>query len=328
MHASIADPAVAGDAGASHSSAVLQVGPFLAPLERALLARYDAIRLPEQDQAGFLRARGAQFAVAVTSGKVGVGSDLIRALPGLRAIVNFGVGYDRTDVDLARERGILISNTPDVLNDCVADTAVALFLDLFRRLSAADRFVRSGGWTRGSFPLATKASGKRVGIVGLGRIGTVIARRLEAFDSIISYHNRNPVPGVGYRYAESVLSLAADSDALIVAAAGGAGSAGLISADVLAALGPGGYLINIARGSLVDQDALIAALTDGTIAGAGLDVFTDEPNVPVALLGMDNVVVLPHLASGTDETRQAMTELVLANLERFMRDGTLLTPIR
>jgi lactate dehydrogenase-like 2-hydroxyacid dehydrogenase len=202
-----------------------------------------------------------------------------------------------------------------------------LFLDVFRGITAADRFVRRGGWTRGSFPLATKASGKRVGILGLGRIGRVIARRLEAFDSVISYHNRNPVPGVGYRYAESVLSLATESDVLIVAAAGGPGSAGLISADVLRALGPGGYLINIARGSLVDEQALITALTDGTIAGAGLDVFADEPHVPAALLELDNVVLLPHLASGTVETRQAMSELVLANLEQFMSDGTLVTPI-
>jgi lactate dehydrogenase-like 2-hydroxyacid dehydrogenase len=327
MNASIADPAAARDAGPARGSAVLQVGPFLPPLKDALLARYGATRLPEQAQASFLRTRGPEFTVAVTSGKVGVSSDLIRALPNLRAIVSFGVGYDRTDIDLARERGILVSNTPDVLNDCVADTAVALFLDVFRRVTAADRFVRNGDWARGSFPLATKASGKRVGIVGLGRIGTVIARRLEAFDSIISYHNRKPVPGVPYRYAESVLSLATDSDALIVAAAGGPGSARLVSADVLKALGPGGYLINIARGSLVDQDALITALTEGTIAGAGLDVFANEPHVPAALLGLDNVVVLPHLASGTNETRRAMTDLVLANLERFMSDGTLVTPI-
>jgi lactate dehydrogenase-like 2-hydroxyacid dehydrogenase len=307
---------------------VLQVGPFMPEVQDALISEYGAARWPEQiDQEDFLAQRAADFTVAVTSGKVGVSADLMRSLPNLQAVVNFGVGYDTTDVAVARERGIVISNTPDVLNDCVADTAVSLYVDACRRTSAADRFVRRGDWVHGNFPLAVKASGKRIGIVGLGRIGKVIARRLESFDCIISYHNRAPAAGVNYAYVDSAEALAADSDALIVAAAGGRDSAKLISASVLKALGPSGFLINVSRGSVVDQDALIEALTSGTIAGAGLDVFADEPHVPESLLRLDNVVLLPHLGSGTNETRQAMAELTLANLRQFMSDGTLITPV-
>ena len=328
MNAEVADRTAVGASAPVGGTTVLRVGPFLPGLEAALVREFAAVRLPDgPDREPFLAEHGSDFTIAVTSGKVGVGSDLIRALPRLRAIVNFGVGYDKTDVALAGQRGIVVSNTPDVLNDCVADTAVALFLDVFRRITAADRFVRRGDWAAGSFPLATKASGTRVGIVGLGRIGRVIARRLEAFDCVISYHNRQPADGVAYRYVASLEELAADSDALIVAAAGGRGSTGLISASVLSALGPTGYLVNIARGSVIDEDALVAALRDGTIAGAGMDVFTDEPHVPAQLLDLDNVVVLPHLASGTAETRAAMAELTLANVRRFMTDGILVSPI-
>ncbi|MFY9635368.1 MAG: 2-hydroxyacid dehydrogenase, partial [Cellulosimicrobium cellulans] len=236
---------------------------------------------------------------------------------------------DTTDVAQAAERGIAVSNTPDVLNDCVADTAMALYLDVLRQTSAADRFVRRGDWLgKGNFPLATKASGKRVGILGLGRIGRVIARRLEGFDCAISYHSRNPVDGVAYEYKASPRDLAEGCDVLIVAAAGGPDSARLVDAGVIEALGPNGYLINIARGSVVDEDALVAALLGGRLAGAGLDVFADEPKVPEDLLALDNVVLLPHLGSGTHETRAAMAELTLANLRRFAAEGTLVTAVQ
>ena len=265
----------------------------------------------------------------MTSGKFGVGPDLMRALPNLRAVINFGVGYDTTDVAQAARRGITVSNTPDVLNDCVADTAIALYLDVLRRASAADRFVRRGDWlSKGNFPLATKASGKRVGILGLGRIGRVIARRLEGFDCDISYHSRNPVDGVSYEYKASPRELAAGCDVLIVAAAGGTGSAKLVDADVINAIGPNGYLINIARGSVVDEEALVAALLAGRLAGAGLDVFAEEPKVPEDLLALDNVVLLPHLGSGTHETRAAMAELTLANLRQFVATGSVLTAVQ
>ncbi|QTG81239.1 2-hydroxyacid dehydrogenase [Arthrobacter crystallopoietes] len=312
------------------TQAVLQVGPLMPAVQDPITTEYGAVRLPDDadERAAFLAARGAEFGVAVTSGRFGVGTELMNQLPHLRAVINFGVGYDTTDVAQAAERGIAVSNTPDVLNDCVADTALALYLDVLRRISTADRYVRRGDWlSKGNFPLATKASGKRVGIVGLGRIGKVIARRLEGFDCLISYHNRRPVDGVSYEYQDSLIDLARDSDVLIVAAAGGPDSAGLISAEVIEALGRDGYLINIARGSVVDESALAAALVKGKLAGAGLDVFADEPKVPVELLGLDNVVVLPHLGSGTHETRADMAQLALANLKRFMDDGTLETPV-
>ena len=311
--------------------AVLQVGPLMPTVQQSIRSEYNAVRLPDSspEREEFLRHHGGTFEVAVTSGKFGVGPDLMRALPNLRAVINFGVGYDTTDVAQAARRGITVSNTPDVLNDCVADTAIALYLDVLRRVSAADRFVRRGDWlSKGNFPLATKAGGKRVGILGLGRIGRVIARRLEGFDCGISYHSRNPVDGVSYEYKASPRELAAGCDVLIVAAAGGPGSARLVDADVIDAIGPKGYLINIARGSVVDEEALVAALLAGRLAGAGLDVFAEEPKVPEDLLTLDNVVLLPHLGSGTHETRAAMAELTLANLRQFVATGSVLTAVQ
>ena len=312
------------------TNAVLQVGPLLPALQDAVTDEFGAVRLPETalERSAFLADRKAEFTVAVTSGRFGVGPELMAELPNLRAVVNFGVGYDTTDVTQAKERGIAVSNTPDVLNDCVADTAVGLYLDVLRRFTASDRYVRRGDWAaKGNFQLAVKASGKRVGIVGLGRIGRVIARRLEGFDCVIAYHNRRPVNGVNYEYVDSLIELARRSDALIVATAGGPESAGLISAEVIEALGADGYLINIARGSVVDERALIEALSDGRLAGAGLDVFAEEPVVPQKLLALDNVVLLPHVGSGTHETRAGMGQLTLANLRRFISDGTLETPV-
>ena len=311
--------------------AVLQVGPLMPAVQESIREDYDAVRLPDAGtgREEFLRLQGATFEVAVTSGKFGVGTDLMRALPNLRAVINFGVGYDTTDVAQAAERGITVSNTPDVLNDCVADTAVALYLDVLRKISAADRYVRRGDWlSQGNFPLATKASGKKVGILGLGRIGRVIARRLKGFDCDISYHSRNAVAGVAYRYAASPVELAAGCEVLIVAAAGGPASARLVDAEVIDALGPDGYLINIARGSVVDEEALVAALLAGRLAGAGLDVFADEPKVPEDLLSLDSVVLLPHLGSGTNETRAHMAELTLANLRSYVTTGSVLTAVQ
>ena len=311
--------------------AVLQVGPLMPTVQESIRRDYRAVRLPDAgpEREGFLQEHAASFEIAVTSGKFGVGTELMRALPNLRAVINFGVGYDTTDIAQAAERGITVSNTPDVLNDCVADTAVALYLDVLRKTSAADRYVRRGDWlSQGNFPLATKASGRRVGILGLGRIGRVIARRLEGFDCDISYHSRNPVADVAYRYAASPVELAAGCDVLIVAAAGGPGSARLVDADVIEALGPDGYLVNIARGSVVDEEALVAALLAGRLAGAGLDVFVEEPKVPEDLLGLDNVVLLPHLGSGTHETRADMAELTLANLRSYITTGLVLTAVQ
>ncbi|MPY78873.1 MAG: 2-hydroxyacid dehydrogenase [Actinophytocola sp.] len=299
---------------------VVTLGPLMADLTRALAEKYGAVPA-EQVAEGTKEVR-----VVVTTGRTGVRAAMDR-FPCLAAIVHFGVGYDTTDAAAAWRRGIAVSNTPDVLTDCVADTAVGLVLDVMRGLSAADRFVRSGDWARGSFPLARKVTGSKVGILGLGRIGSAVARRLAAFDARISYHSRTPKPGVAWPYFDSVSGLASAVDVLVVTAAGGEGSRHLVDADVLAALGPVGFLVNVARGSVVDEDALVAALEADRIAGAGLDVFADEPHVPRALLDREDVVLLPHLASGTTETRADMRDLVLSNVEHFLAEGTLLTPV-
>ena len=266
--------------------------------------------------------------VAVTSGVWGVRVEHMDRMPNLRAIVNFGVGYDSTDVEEAHRRGIAVSNTPDVLTDCVADTAVWLVLDVMRGLSASDRFVRRGRWRDGRVPpLARKVTGCRVGILGLGRIGRAVAHRLVAFGADIAYTGRTKKADAPYRFVSSLVDLARDVDVLVVAAAGGDSSRGLVDRAVLDALGPYGFLVNVARGSVVDEPELVAALTEGRLGGAGLDVFADEPRVPEALLDREDVTLLPHVGSATLETRQAMADLALANVEQFLRDGTLVSPI-
>jgi lactate dehydrogenase-like 2-hydroxyacid dehydrogenase len=311
-------------------NAIVRVGPVNPTVAQALLENYASLVLPDAgaQREAFLTEHGSSIRVAVCSGKIGVDTQIMKRLPNLEAIVNFGVGYDATDVAQATERGIPISNTPDVLTDCVADTALGLYLDTLRTLSAAERFVRNGTWATGvNFPLATRASSKRVGILGLGRIGAAIAKRLEGFDCEIHYHNRSEITGSPYTYHPSATALAEATDVLIVAAAGGPDSAGLVDAAVLEAIGPKGFLINIARGSVVDEPALVAALQSGTIAGAGLDVFASEPHVPEELFDLENVVLLPHLGSGTHETRADMASLVLDNLRSYVESGELVTPI-
>lgn len=315
------------DARTPQSRPVLQVGPLKPSLAKTLKDDYAAYVLPDEP-AEFLAQHGGEITAVVTSGRTGVDAELMAALPNLGAVVNFGVGYDTTDVDAAAARGVLVSNTPDVLTDCVADTAVGLMLDVMRQFSAADRYVRAGRWPAdGNYPLTRQVSNKRVGIIGLGRIGNAIALRLSAFGCEISYHNRHAVEGSPYEYVGSPVELARDVDVLVVAAAGGDGTRKLVSREVIEALGADGYLVNIARGSVVDEDALVDALVGGRLAGAGLDVFADEPHVPEVLLTMDNVVLLPHVASGTIETRAAMEELTLRNLDSFLKAGTLVTPV-
>jgi hypothetical protein len=301
---------------------VVTLGPLTVDLAHTLAERYGAMPA-EQVHPGTTNVH-----VVVTTGRTGVRSDTMDRFPGLGAICHFGVGFDATDIEEARRRGIAVANTPDVLTDCVADTAVGLLLDVMRRLSAADRFVRRGEWANGArpFPLTRRVTGARVGILGLGRIGRAVARRLEAFGARISYHSRTPKPDVTWPFVGSTARLAADVDALVVTVAGGTSSRHLVDADVLGALGPNGFLVNVARGSVVDEQALVAALETGRLGGAGLDVYAEEPRVPVALLHRDDVVLLPHLASGTVETRVEMRDLVLANVERFLADGSLVTP--
>ncbi|MGU3502238.1 2-hydroxyacid dehydrogenase [Mycobacterium sp. C31M] len=309
---------------------VLQVGPLKPSLEQTLRTAYDALVLPEEAaaRADFLATHADEVTAVVTSGRTGVDADLMAALPRLGAVVNFGVGYDTTDVDAAELRGVGVSNTPDVLTDCVADTAVGLMIDTLRGFSASDRYVRAGRWVSdGNFRLTRQVSNTRVGIIGLGRIGSAIAKRLTAFGCSISYHNRRQVEGSPYRYVDSPVQLAADVDVLVIAAAGGSATSKLVDSAVLDALGAEGYLINIARGSVVDEQALVAALRDGRLAGAGLDVFAHEPQVPAELFELDNVVLLPHVGSGTVQTRAEMEALTLRNLDSFLTTGQLVTPV-
>lgn len=265
-------------------------------------------------------------AIAAT-GESRVSAELMRQLPALEAIAVMGVGYDGIEVAAARERGIAVTHTPGVLNDYVADLALALMLAWAHQVPRADRFVRAGHWASGPLPLGRKVSGARLGLVGMGQIGQAIAHRAAAFGMQIAYTSRSAKPGLPYRYLPSATLLAAQSDYLVAITPGGEGTRGLIDAQVLAALGPQGCLVNVARGSVVDETALIEALQNGTIAGAALDVFENEPHVPAALRAMDNVVLTPHIGSACSEMRQAMAALMLANLQAHFAGLPLLTPV-
>jgi hydroxypyruvate reductase len=279
-----------------------------------------------QDPAAFASIAPRIRGIAA-SGESKVGADLLAQLPALEMISVFGVGYDGVDVAAARARGVPVTNTPDVLTEEVADLGIALMLSIARRIPQADKFVRAGSWPSGPFPLTRKVSGARLGIVGLGRIGQAIADRAAGFGMSIAYTTRTRRDDSPYTYYPSAAALAAEVDFLMVITPGGEGTRGLINAQVLAALGAKGYLINVARGSVVDQPALIHAVTTGVIAGAALDVFADEPNVPVELRECDNVVLTPHMASGTWETRGAMADLAFANLAAHFAGKPLLTPV-
>jgi hydroxypyruvate reductase len=306
---------------------VLQKGRLMPALETRLNELYDVQGLwQHSDAADFLDAHGGEFSALVTSANVGADAQLIDKLPQLRVISSFGVGIDKIDLHAAKRKGVAVGYTPDVLNDCVADLAIGMLIDVARGISAAERFVRRGDWQRGSYPLTTRVSGKRLGVFGLGRIGRAIAKRATGFDMSVRYTNRSPVAGAGYAFEPSLVELARWCDFLVVAAAGGASTRHQVSAAVLEALGPDGYVVNVSRGTVIDEAALVDALMQRRIAGAALDVFEHEPQVPAALLALDHVVLLPHIASGTRETRQAMADLVLANLAGFYADGKLVTP--
>ncbi|KAB0551193.1 2-hydroxyacid dehydrogenase [Pseudomonas argentinensis] len=304
---------------------VLQVGRFPPRFNERLQRDYQLIRLWEQQD--MLAERGAEIDIVVTSARYGCSAEQLAQMPNLKAICSFGVGYDSIAVAEAKARGIPISTTPEVLNACVADTAMGLLIDTARQFAAADQHVRQGKWLKGQYPLTRKVSGKKLGIVGFGRIGKEIAKRAAGFDLQIRYHNRRPDPSTDYGYEADLKALASWADFLVLACPGGASTHHLIDADVLAALGAEGILVNISRGSVVDEQALVAALQAGTLGGAGLDVFEDEPRVPEALFGMPNVVLLPHVGSATEETRLAMENLVFDNLDTFIERGELITPL-
>ncbi|WP_235529857.1 2-hydroxyacid dehydrogenase [Sphingomonas sp. Leaf242] len=256
-----------------------------------------------------------------------IGSDWFDRLPALEIVANFGVGYDGIDANAAAERGIVVTNTPGVLDEEVADLTLGLLLATLRRIPQADRHVRTGAWAQGPFPLSPTLRGRRIGILGLGAIGNAVARRLEAFGVAVAYHGRSRQSDIGYDYHATPVALAAACDVLIAIVPGGQGTQHLVDAAVLTALGPDGIFINVARGSVVDQDALIAALQDGTILTAGLDVYADEPNVPDSLRALPNTVLLPHIGSASQHTREAMGKLVVDNLRAWFDTGKALTPV-
>jgi lactate dehydrogenase-like 2-hydroxyacid dehydrogenase len=266
------------------------------------------------------------IAVSFTSERVG--PELMQRFPKLKIVSSFGVGYDHVDAKWAGAHGITVTNTPDVLNEEVADTALGLLLATVRQLPQADRFVRSGQWLKGEFPHTRSTLRERtVGMVGLGRIGKVIARRLVASAVTVVYHARNQQPDVPYRHYPDLIAMARDVDVLLVITPGGAGTKHLINAKVLEALGPDGILINVARGSVVDEAALVEALQTKKIYSAGLDVFADEPNVPRELIEMEQVVLLPHVGSASVYTRRAMDQLVVDNLLAWAAGQAPLTPV-
>ena len=300
--------------------------PRVHPLYLEALRRdYQVHELPAAPEA---LARLAPAVVGLAAGGESVvPGTLLNQLPNLRIVSVFGVGYDGIDVQAALQRNLPVTHTPEVLTDDVADLAMGLVLAVSRSIAQADQHVRQGQWPKAPMPLGRKVSGSRMGIVGLGRIGSAIARRAAAFGMSIAYTARSEKPASGFTYYPTAVELASQVDYLVVITPGGAGTKHLINADVLAALGPRGYLINVARGSVVDEAALVAALLAGGIAGAGLDVFADEPHVPEALWSLPNVVLTPHMASATHQTRQAMADLAFANMQAGINGEALRTPV-
>ena len=303
--------------------AVLLTGPVMEEVvEHQLAARFDLLPLEALSDA----TAGAVCAIA-TRGKGRVDEALMARLPNLRIVANFGVGYDTVDAAAAARRGVIVSNTPDVLNEEVADLTLGLLLATVRQIPQADRFVRDGNWLKGAYPLGPTLRGRTVGIVGMGRIGKAIARRLEAFAVPVVYHSRRRQPDVDLPYFASLLDMAREVSVLVVIVPGGAATRHLVDAAVLAALGPDGILINVARGTVVDETALLEALKSRALLAAGLDVFEKEPHVPEAFFGLDNVVLLPHVGSSTHHTRTAMGQLVVDNLVSWFAGKGPVTPV-
>lgn len=308
---------------------VLVIGPYpqwdMNPLEE----NFEIHRLWETtDKPAFLKTKGANFQAIATRGELGANAELIAALPNLEIISCYGVGTDAIDLKAARASHIKVTNTPDVLTEDVADIAIGLMLSVARQMPRADLFVRDGSWRKANMPLATRVCGKRLGIIGMGRVGLAVAKRAAGFDMRISYFNRKKRDDVPYVYANSLVDLARNSDFLIATVAGGAATAELVGADVFEALGPQGFFINVARGTVVDEAALIEALVKNKIAGAGLDVFLNEPNIDQRFLTMNNVVLQPHHGSGTVETRKAMGQLMRDNLTAHFSGQPLLTEVK
>ncbi|XVF26767.1 hypothetical protein REPUB_Repub14bG0046900 [Reevesia pubescens] len=297
-------------------------------LEQELEKRFNLLRfwtVPEKSS--FLASHKNSIRAIVGNASAGADAELIDALPNLEIVASFSVGLDKIDLAKCKEKGIRVTNTPDVLTEDVADLAIGLMLAVLRKLCESDRFVRSGMWKEGDYRLTNKFTGKKVGIIGLGRIGMAVAERAEAFSCPISYYTRTEKPEYKYKYYPSVVELAANCDILVVACPLTEETRHIINRQVIDVLGPKGVLINVGRGPHVDERELVSALVERRLGGAGLDVFEHEPEVPEELFKLDNVVLLPHVGSGTVETRQAMADLVVGNLEAHFLKKPLLTPV-
>jgi lactate dehydrogenase-like 2-hydroxyacid dehydrogenase len=308
---------------------ILLIGATTSRVKEQLAERFVVHPLPAEDALdAFLAEHGAAIEGVSTNGHDGIAPAVMAALPNLKVISCYGVGYDGIDAVAAAERGIVVTHTPGVLSADVANTAIMLMLAVSRCLLRDDHYVRSGQWKhKGTAALTRSIEGKPVGIIGLGRIGTTIARKLQAFDCKVVYHSRTEKPDLPYRYYGDLVQMAREVDYLVVITQGGPETRHLVNRKVIEALGPDGTLINISRGSVVDEAELVAALDDGRLGYAGLDVFEHEPSVPDALCNMDNVVLTPHIASATVETRRAMGDLTVENLVRYFDEGKVTAPV-
>ena len=304
---------------------VSQLPPFVVDRLKKDFTVHDFVNPADPDK--LLDEVGPRIRGIVAGGMKGPNANLINRLEKLEIIASMSVGFDATDVVAAQARGVIVTHTPEVLTGDVADLVMTFILMAPRRIGEAERFLRQGKWLGGRMDLGTTVRGKRLGILGLGRIGRAVARRAEVFGLHIAYHDIKPMGDLAYRSYPSLLDLAEASDMLLIACEGGQATRGLIDGAVLNALGPAGFLINAARGTIIDQAAMVAALREGRIAGAALDVFDGEPNVPAELMAMENVVLTPHIASSTHETRRAMGDLVYDNLRAHFDGNPVLTPV-
>ena len=307
---------------------LLLLGAYPASDMENLERDYHLHKLWEQpDQTAYLKKHGAEIRALATRGDLGAKKEMLELLPKLEMIACNGVGVDAVDLATCRARNIKVSNTPDVLTEDVADLALALMLGIARHIAQADAYTRAGQWSKASYKLLTRMNTKRLGILGLGRIGLAIAKRAEGFSMPVSYHTRHERGDVPYKHYASPIELARNSDFLVAIVPGGAGTENLVNAEVLKALGPTGYFINVSRGSVVDEPALLEALENNVIAGAGLDVFWNEPNINPRFLKLQHVVLYPHGGSATVETRGAMGQLTRDNLAAYFAGQPLLTPV-
>ena len=307
---------------------ILVTGPMYPPTLEKLDAAYTTHKLfKASDRAAMLAEVGDRITAVASSNSGGIDAATISRLPKLKVISHFGVGYDTVDVAAAKARGVTVTNTPDVLTEEVADLAMGLLYATVRRIPQGDRYVREGKWLKGAMALTESLQGKTLGIVGMGRIGQAIAKRAEASNMKIAYQGPRRKADLAYAYHADPVALAKATGMLMVACPGGEATRGLVSRAVIEALGPKGFIVNIARGSVIDEPALLEALQANRIAGAGLDVFADEPRVPEAFFALDNVVLQPHVASATHQTRAAMGQLVIDNLAAHFAGKPLLTPV-